>query len=156
MNDILAKLSAGEKLFGLGALVTIVAWVLGLLLSSKSVCYEGFGQKICGDSVNYFTHGHGTDLGLIALIGAIVGIVVLYIKNAPNMKVNWPAPLPVIMLGIAGAVLIAAALAFLLDFLDAKDVMGELPIFFWLAEIGMVVGGALMAWPAYQAWVASK
>ena len=156
LNEIMAKITARERMIGIGAIVVVVGWLIGLILGSKDVCATYAGQKICAGSQNYFTHEHGTDLGLLALLAAIAGIVVIYLKYAPNMKINWPAPLPVIMLAIGGVAVGASALMLVLAFLDAKDFMDFVPITMWIAMIAMVVGGALMAWPAYQDWTATK
>jgi hypothetical protein len=157
LNEIMAKITARERMFGIGAIVLVVAWLVGLILASKEACASFAGQTVCsGVSINYFTHEHGTDLGLLALLAALAGIAVIYLKYAPNMKINWPAPFPVIFLAIGGVAVGAAALMFVLAFLDAKDFMSEVPLTMWIADIGMVVGGALMAWPAYQDWTATK
>ena len=156
VNEILAKLNAHEKMFGAGAIVIVVGWLVGLILASKDYCVSYLGQNVCSGSINFFTHEHGADLGLVALLAAIVGIVLLYLKYAPNTNIAWPAPLPVIMFGVGVVALACAALVLILGFLDAKDVLGELPIFFWVADIALVVGGALMAYPAYLDWNATR
>jgi hypothetical protein len=152
LNQILAKLTAHEKMFGIGAVVSVVAWLIGLLLANWTSGVAG----IYSFSYNVFTHEHGMDLGLIALLAAIAGVVVLYLKYAPNTNITWPVPLPMILFGIGVVAVACSGLMLLLGFLDAKDVLGDLPIFFWVADIGMVVGGALMAYPAYLDWAASK
>lgn len=157
LNEIMAKITAREKMFGIGAIVVAAGWLVGIILGSKDACATYAGQQVCaGYSVNYFTHEHGTDLGLLALVAAIAGIVVLYLKYAPNMNIKWPQPLPVIMLVIGGVAAGAAVLMAVLAFIDAKDFMSLVPIFLWVADILMVVGGALMAWSAYQDYLASK
>jgi len=157
LNEIIAKLTARERMFGLGAIVVAVGWLVGLILGSSDTCTTVAGQKICaGYSVNYFTHEHGTDLGLLAVLAAVAGIVVIYLKYAPNMSIKWPQPLPVIMLAIGGVAAGAAALMLVLAFLDAKDYMSFVPMTMWIAMIVMVVGGGLMAWPAYQDYLSSK
>jgi hypothetical protein len=152
VNEILAKLNAHEKMFGAGAVVLIVGWLVGLILANYSVCVAGS----CFGSFNWFTHEHGMDLGLIALLAAIGGIALLYLKYAPNTNITWPAPLPMIMFGVGVVALACAALVLLLGVLDAKDVLGEAPIFWWVADIALVVGGALMAYPTYLDWQATK
>ena len=61
-----------------------------------------------------------------------------------------------ILLAIGAVTLVCAALVLVLGFLDIKDFLGDAPIFFWVADIGLVVGGALMAYPAYLDWAATK
>ena len=156
LNEIMAKITARERMIGIGAIVLAVAWIFGLIFATKNYCVTFAGQTACSGSQNYFTHEHGSDLGLLALVAAIAGIVVIYLKYAPNMKINWPAPLPVIMLAIGGVAVAASALMLLLAFLDAKDAFDVVPITMWIAMIAMVVGGALMAWPAYQDWNETK
>jgi len=149
LNQIMAKLTAHEKMYGAGAIVLVVGWLVGLILASQNYCASYAGQSVCSGSFNWFTHEHGMDLGLIALLAAIAGIVLLYLKYAPNTNITWPAPLPVIMLGVGGVAFVCAALTLLLGFLDAKDVLDSARFMWYVADIALVAGGALMAYPAY-------
>ena len=151
LNEILAKLDRNEKLIGAGAVVFLVAWLFGIILASWS-----YGSPPYSFSENVFSASGGTGLGILGVLGAVAAIAVIYLKYAPNMKINWPAPLPVIMLAIGGVAVAASALMLLLAFLDAKDAFDVVPITMWIAMIAMVVGGALMAWPAYQDWNETK
>ena len=148
LNEIMAKLTANERLIGIGAVVAIVGWVLGLLITSS--WYSASGAQ---------------GIGFIALAGAIAAIVVIYLKYAPNMKITWPAPIPVILLVLAAAVALAALLglfeAFTYDpcggFCNLAGYAGpSKPITLYLAAVAVLVGGGIMAYAAYMDWNASK
>src|SRR5450759_4631949 len=96
LNEILAKLTKNEKLIGIGAVVVAVAWLVGWLIT------DGW----------YGASGAQT-MGLLALVAAIVAVVVLYLKYAPNTNITWPAPLPVLLLGIAAVAGVAALIGLL-------------------------------------------
>lgn len=86
VQEIWAKFNANERLIGIGSLVVVVAWLLGIVSP------------------------YGIGANTIALIAAIAALVVLYLKYAPGSNVNWPAPVSAILLGIS-AVAILVALA---------------------------------------------
>lgn len=149
INEILAKINPREKLIGIGAIVVAVAWLLGVLITDS--WYGSSGSQT---------------MGLLAVIAAIVAIVVLYLKYAPGMTITWPAPLPVIMLGIAAVAgvlaLIGLLQAFTYDpFAGYSSILGQLgvstkPVTIYLAAGGVVVGAAIMVWGAYQDWTLNK
>jgi hypothetical protein len=158
VNEILAKLNQNEKLFGLGAIVFVIGWLVGFLLATASV-----SAGIYSVGGNVFNESGGTGLGFIGLLGAIAGIAVLYVKYAPNMKVNWPAPIELIELIIAAVVGIVALYLLWTNFDNSSKfnicsgIPGcpSWPITDWVAVLGVVVGGALMAYGAYMAWNAA-
>lgn len=147
LNEILAKLTKNEKLIGIGAVVVVVAWVLGLVITDS--WYSASGAQT---------------MGLLALVAAIVAVVVLYLKYAPNMNITWPAPLPVILLGIAAVAGVVALIGLLQAFTyDPFAGYGNLigakankPIMLYVAALGVVVGAGLMVYAAYLDWTASK
>jgi len=107
----------------------------------------GAGLIILGWIVSLATFGAGAST--VALIGAIAVLAILYIKYAPNMKVNWPADVSLIILAIAGIV----ALLELLDLLRILGLLAFISLYgvtIYLALILEVVGAALMLWGAWQ------
>ena len=82
------KLNANEKLVMYGAILAVVAFLLG------AVGGGGFGSA-------------GGDL-----IAAIAIAVIYWLKYSPN-KINWPAPVQTIVLVIAGLAAIFALLGLL-------------------------------------------
>jgi hypothetical protein len=149
LNEILAKLTKNEKLIGIGAVVVVVAWVVGLVTTNS--WYSASGAQT---------------MGLLALVAAVVAIVVLYLKYAPNMNITWPAPLPVVLLGIAAVTGVVALIglfqAFTYDPFGGYGALisqyggGSKPIMIYLAAGGVVVGAGLMVYAAYLDWTASK
>ena len=156
LKELWAKVSAREKFVVYGAAVTVVAWLVGVILATKS--YGGgslAGIAIPGYSINFFTNYHGMDLGLLAMLAALVVVAVIYLRYAPNMNITWPAPVATILLGAAAVSVVCSALMFLLQLTSGVGV-GDWPIFAWVAVIGMLVGGIAMAWFSYQEFVAAK
>ncbi len=159
LNEILAKLNPREKLIGIGAIVFVVAWLFGIILASWS-----YGVAPYTFSENVFSASGGTGLGFLGLLGAIAAIVVIYLKYAPNMKITWPAPIPVIQLGIAVVVALVALYLLWQNFSNSSATSGcsgisgcpSWPMTDWIAVLGVVVGAALMVWGAYQDWNLSK
>ena len=148
LNEIIAKLTKNEKLIGIGAAVVAVAWVLGLVITSG--WYGSSGAQMTG---------------LLAVLAAAAAVVVLYLKYAPNTNITWPAPLPVILLGIAAvagaAALIGLLQAFTYDPFGGYGALisqygGGKPVTIYLAAAGVVVGAGLMVYAAYLDWTASK
>ena len=124
VQEFWKKLNANEKMVMYGAAIIVVAFVVGLVGS------YGFGSA-------------STDL-----IAAIAVAVVYYLKYSPN-KINWPAPVPTIVLVIAGIAAIFAVLAALgaVSFLFGFGLFG-------IALIINAVGCAMMAWFAYKEYQA--
>jgi hypothetical protein len=161
LNEILAKINAREKLIGIGAIVFVVGWLVGLILASVS-----YGSGVYSYSVNVWNESGGTGLGLLGVLAAIAAVVVIYLKYAPNMKITWPAPIPVILLGIAGVAALVALYLLWNNFSNSQDwgkvtglgVTGfpSWPITDWIAVAGVVVGAGIMLWGAYQEWTLSK
>jgi hypothetical protein len=158
LNEILAKINPREKLIGIGAIVFVVGWLVGLLLASVS--YAGLV------SVNVWNQSGGTGIGFVGLLAAIAAVVVIYLKYAPNMKITWPAPIPVILLGIAAVAALVALYLLWNNFSNSQDwgkavglgITGypSWPITDWIAVAGVVVGAGIMLWGAYQEWTLSK
>ncbi len=139
LQQIWAQLNGRERLVAYGAGLTILAWIVGLV---------------------FF---YGSSVGIIGLLGALVALGVMYANHAPNMKVTWPLPYPVILL-IIGAAVGLLALVTLLQFVQIMGVISAYAAFGFggnvvtaLIPVALfIVGGALMAWGAYQEWNATK
>jgi hypothetical protein len=149
VNEILAKLSQNEKIYGVGALVAVVSWLVGLVATNSWYGYSG-----------------AQGLGLLAVVAAIVGVVVLYLNNAPGTKITWPMPVVQILLGLAAIVAILALLGLLMAF--TYDPCGGLcngilnqygagkPAMLYVVALGVLVGGAAMCYAAYMDFTAKK
>jgi hypothetical protein len=148
LNEILAKLNQNEKLVGGGAIGVVVGWLLGLIITSGWYGVSG-----------------AQALGLIALAAAIVAVVVLYLKHAPNQNITWPAPVPMIMLIVGGVAAAAGVLGLLIALVydpcgGLCNVLGSLapskPITLYLATLVVAAGGGVMAWGGYQEYLKIK
>lgn len=144
LNEIMAKLTKNEKLIGIGAVVVAVAWVLGLVITS-----------------GWYGSSGAQTTGLLAVAAAVAAVVVLYLKYAPNTNITWPAPLPVILLVLAGVTAVVALLglfmAFTYDpcqgFCNIAGYPGPAkPITLYLAAGAVLVGGGLMVYAAYLSY----
>lgn len=124
VQEFWKKLNANEKMVMYGAAIVVVAFLVGIVGS------YGFGSA-------------STDL-----IAAIAIAVIYWLKYSPN-KINWPAPVPTIVLVIAGIAAIFAILA-------ALGAVGLLFGFglFGISLIINAVGCAMMAWFAYKEYQA--
>jgi hypothetical protein len=123
VQEIWNKFNANERMAAIGAIIVLISFLVGIAV------------------------GYGLGTSTIALLGAIAVIAIYYLKYSPNQSINWPAPIPTIVLVIAG---ISALLALLnvvsfLRFLDGLE---------WLAAIGTVAGTLMMAWFAWQEYQA--
>jgi hypothetical protein len=145
LNEILAKMNQNEKLIGVGAIVAVVGWLLGVLITDS--WYSASGAQT---------------LGLLAVVAAVVAIVVLYLKYAPNSSVAWPLPVTLIFL-VLGAVTAVVALiglfqAFTYDPFQglcglAAGICPSKPIMLYVVALAVLVGGGLMTYAAYLEWV---
>jgi hypothetical protein len=124
VQEFWTKLNANEKMVMYGAAIVVVAFLVGLVGS------YGFGSA-------------STDL-----IAAIAVAVVYWLKYSPN-KINWPAPVPTIVLVISGIAAFFAILA-------ALTTIGLLFGFglFGISLIINAIGCAMMAWFAYKEYQA--
>jgi hypothetical protein len=153
VNDILAKLSAREKLMGLGSIGVVVGWLVGMILGSAQQCENlPYVGKICSGNINYFTWGNAGIMAILALVAAVILLVVLYLKNS-STAITWPMPVSQILLGLAVIALVLAALTVLIQFSNGTD---GAPVLMWVADVILVGGAAVAAWGAYQEWAASK
>jgi hypothetical protein len=124
VQEIWNKFNANERLAAIGSIVVIVAWLLGVLVTRY-----GIG---------------GSTIGLLA---AIAVLVIYYLKYAPNQNINWPAPIPTIVLVVSAV----GALFILIQDLSLLRALGGLEAIVLIASI---IGGALMVWGAWQEYQA--
>jgi hypothetical protein len=157
VNEILAKLNQNEKIIGGGAIAILVGWILGLILTSSGG-FSWYGQS----------GAQGT--GLLAILAGVAAVVVIYLKYAPNTKITWPAPIPLILLVIAAVAALAAlggalqALTYdpfggLCSLANSYGVGGACPskpILLYVAAVVVLAGGAAMAYGAYMEYAASS
>ena len=118
------KLNSNEKMVMYGAIIVVVAFIIGLVGS------YGFGSA-------------STDL-----IAAIAIAVIYWLKYSPN-KITWPAPVATIVLVIAGI----AALFAILAALTAVGLLFGFGLY-GIGLIVNAVGCAVMAWFAYKEYQA--
>ena len=52
LNEIMAKITARERMIGIGAIVLAVAWIFGLIFATKNYCVTFAGQTACSGSQN--------------------------------------------------------------------------------------------------------
>ena len=121
------KLNGNEKMVAQGAIVAIVAWLIGLVTGGPSLSF----------------------------IAALAVLVIYWLKYSPN-QITWPAPIQTIVLGIAGLAALFAALALLgiLSWFGVLGFYGGFLIGAIVAVIGNAIGSAMMAlgaWREYQA-----
>ena len=151
MNELWAKVSAREKLMVYGAGLVALAVIVGLILGTKS--YGAYGISV---SVNYFTADNAGLFALLALVGAIATLAVIYVHVAPNMNVTWPMPFMQIVLGLAVITAACAVLIVLMQLIRPGGFGPEPPIFMYVADIAAIAGAALLGYAAYMEWTASK
>ena len=152
LNEILAKLNQNEKLIGVGAIVALVGFVVGLVLTSQS-----YGVSVYSVTINWYSGSGAEGVGIIALILAIAAVVVVYLKYAPNMKIAWPAPLPLILLVITGVGALAALLGLFDAFTYGGGVTGiDKPIMVLVAAVVVLVGCGIQAYGSYMEYSTNK
>jgi hypothetical protein len=135
-----------------------------LLVLNEILAKLNQNEKLMGGGAIVFIVGWLVGFLLATVsVGAIAMLAILYIKYAPNMNVNWPAPLELIELIVAAVVGIVAL--YLLwqnwDHSNSFNICAgytgcpSWPITDWIAVLGVVVGGALMCYGGYMQWVAA-
>ena len=126
VQEIWQKFNANERTTAIGAIVVLIAWLIGVVSA------------------------YGIGAGTLSFLGAIAVLAIYYLKYAPNQNINWPAPIPTIVLGIS-------AIVALLAVLDGLRWIGLISLFSvtgTLAIVGAVIGGLLMVWGAWQEYQA--
>ncbi len=118
-----AKLNANERLVGYGAIIVFISWLVGLV------------------------GGGGGSYGFLA---AILVVVIYWLKYAPNSNVNWPLPVPTLVLLITGISALLAILAVLPILSLGFFYYGGLWVLAYLGGIVGVIVMAFGAWKEYQ------
>jgi hypothetical protein len=116
------RLAAGERVTAIGAIVVVISGLLAMV--------SGFGMAI------------------IPVLGAIAALVVLYLNRSSTQAVSWPAPVPLVLLGIS-AVTAVLAVVLVMPFLSVLAFFG----IGMLALIALVIGSLVMiagSWQEYQ------
>ena len=132
MNDILSKLNANEKMVGIGSIIVIASFILGIF----TLRFVGFLQLPCG----------------------VLSIVVLFLKYSPDAKFEWPVPVPLILVILGGIATVFAALGvlfgipfFLLDTLiNASGMNIFLGLIGLVLSIAILVGSGMMLLGGYK------
>jgi hypothetical protein len=160
VQELWAKLSAGEKFIVYGAGAVVVGWIVGTFLGSANPCSGlGVGAGYC-PSFNYFSWGNAGLASILALVAAVLAVGIIYVKFTPTIKITWPMPVEQIFLGVCVAAVVLAALTALFNITGGPSAITggaiSTPITVYLADVLIVGGGAVMAWFSYQAYVASK
>jgi hypothetical protein len=118
-----AKLNANERLVGYGAIIVLIASLVGIVV------------------------GGGLSYGFIT---AVLILVIYYLKYSGS-QINWPAPVATIVLIIAGISAIFAILALLPVLSSGLFFYGGLWFISYIAGIIGVIVMAYGAWMEYQA-----
>lgn len=129
IQEMWNKLNANERLVSYGAIVVIVAWLIGA------------------------ASGGGINLGFLF---ALAVLVIYYLKYSPNQTITWPMPIQTLIL-IGSAIAALFAILALLTILSWFGILGFLGGFFLgalLAVIANAIGSVMMlmgSWREYQA-----
>jgi hypothetical protein len=150
LNELWAKVSARERFIVYGAVAVLVGWIVGEFLATVNLC-AGFNIGSC--SFSYWAAGNSGTFGILGLVLAIAAVVVIYLKIAPNMNINWPMPVAQILLGICGAAVVCGVLVVLMQ---VSYGLSGAPAMMWIADVIFVGGAAVMAWFAYQEYLTAK
>jgi hypothetical protein len=147
----LQSLSMTDKLIGGGAAAVVIGTLLGFILASKDACGSYGGYSYCaGISVNYYTAENAGFFALLALLGAVGTMALIFLHATPSMKITWPLPFGQILMGTAGVTAACAILVVLMQLIRAGGFGAEPPIFMYLADLAGIAGGVLMGVGAYM------
>ena len=128
ITQFMGKLNANEKMVAYGAVITIVAWIIGIV----------------------------TGGGSLSFIAGLAVLVIYWLKYTPGQTMTWPAPIPTIVLVIGGLSAIFGLLA-LLGILSWFGVLGFYGGFLLGAVAAVIVnaiGAAMMGWFAWKEYQA--
>ncbi|MCU0483063.1 MAG: hypothetical protein MUC54_02130 [Chloroflexi bacterium] len=133
LAQVWAAFNANEKLATYGSGLVILAFLLGIVFSGGLL-------------------GYGT--GVIVLLGAIALPVIYYLEHAPDTRVSWPAPVPVIAFAI-GAIVGLIALVALLQMVQWLGWL-SFNLTWLIAPILSIIGCGLMFWGTFKEWSARR
>ncbi len=119
MAEIWAKFTKNERLVSFGAAIVLIGWLLGAISS------YGFG------------------IGFLSALGAIAVLAIYYLKYAPNSNIQWPAPVPVIVLVISAIIAIVAVLN-LVQILGIPQLRRDSSGLYFIALLAITAGAVLM------------
>jgi len=154
LQELWAKVNANQKFVAYGAVAVLVGWLVGQFIATSSTPgYTILGTTVGGYSISWFSAGDAGLFAILGLVGAIAAVVVLYLKFAPSMNINWPMPFAQILLGVSAFTVICGALVVLMQL---RYGLSGAPVTMWIADIIFVGGGAVMAWFSYQDYLVSK
>jgi hypothetical protein len=157
LQELWAKVSAKERFIVYGAVAVLVGWVVGQFIATFNPCaglnLGAYGNLCSAASFSFFSAGNAGLPAILGLLGAIATAVVVYLKVAPNMNINWPMPVAQVLLGVCVFTVVCAALTVLIQLTNG---INGAPVTLWLADILFVGGAAAMAWFAYQEWLPTK
>ena len=153
LQEVWAKISARERFVVYGAVAVIVGWLVGQFIATVSPCAGlGVSSSLCG-TYSYFSAGNAGTFAILGLLFGIAAAVIVYLKVAPNMKINWPMPVAQILLGVSAVTLVCGVLVVLMQL--SYGLSGA-PVTMWLADVIFVGGGAVQAWYSYQEYLGTK
>jgi hypothetical protein len=111
----------------------------------------GVGMVVVGFLLSVLDYSAGgTTLSLLAALGVLV---VFYLKYSPSSNVNWPAPVPTIVLGLSVVALIAAALEVLRW---VSFILNNLFGLWSFGTIIILVGTIVMVWQSWLEYQAAQ
>jgi hypothetical protein len=124
IQEMWNKLNANERLVGYGAIIVLVSWIVGL---------------VAGGSISY------------GIITAILVLVIYWLKYAPNSSVNWPLPVPTLVLVITGISAVLVVLSVLPVLALGFFFYGGIWVLAFIADVVGVIVMVYGAWREYQA-----
>ena len=135
MNDIMTRINANDRLVGLGAVILIVSWMLGIV----TFRFVGFWT----------------------LPFAVIALVILFLKYSPDAKFEWPVPVALILLILGALATFGAAWGFfwavigvLIDTALGFNAIGFVLNF--ALSIAILVGAGLMLYGSYKEYNVTK
>jgi hypothetical protein len=144
------NVSKPEMLIGGGAAAVAIGAILGFILGSKDVCGAYGGYSYCAGSANYYTAENAGFFALLALLGAVGSMVLIFLHATPSMKITWPLPFGQILMAVAGITAACAILVVLMQLIRTGGFGPEPPIFMYLADLVGIAGGVVMGVGAYM------
>jgi predicted metal-binding membrane protein len=129
VNDIMTKINANERMVGLGAIIVIIASLFGIF----TLYFGGFFGLPC----------------------AVIALVVIFLKYSPNTKIDWPIPVPLILVILGGLATLSAAFGMLFGLLELLTIFAFGANVIWLflhfiLSAAVLVGAGMMFFGGYK------